>query len=126
MVKAALPHLPEGGAIMAMPGAVPGAAPAAAAKPEAREWKSYIPAVIVASAIFAFIAQPILKWSGIYLPLNWPYSYAFISLILLGLFTKWLQVKILGINEALVPAERTSYKTHPVATKPFRKSDDDK
>lgn len=93
-----------------------------------RDWKSYIKWLTVASGFFAFVAQPGLKWMGIYLPLNWPYTYAFLSLIAMGLFTRWLQVKIWGFEKGLVPAEGSAVRDRisPAVSKPLFKGSDDK
>ncbi len=62
-------------------------------------WKSYLVAIIIASAIFCFIIEPVLKYTGIYEPYTWKYYYSFPIYIFIGLFCKWLMHVILCRQE---------------------------
>lgn len=88
-------------------------------------WKSYTLGVIILSAIIAFVLQPFLKWFSIYLPLSWPYTYAFLSSIVIGLFSRWLLLKIMGgetvANEDMAERRNFSRVIKPAVSKPFIK-----
>jgi hypothetical protein len=93
-------------------------------------WKSYTLGLILLSAIIAFVMEPFLKWFGIYLPLSWPYTYAFLSAIGLGLISRWLLLKIIG-GEAVAyedTAERRNFSRliKPVLRKPFIKDNNER
>ncbi|MEN6348705.1 MAG: CBO0543 family protein [Syntrophomonas sp.] len=59
------------------------------------KWKDYLVALTITSAVFCFIVEPILKYTGIYELYTWKYYYSFPIYILLGLFYKWLMQVII-------------------------------
>ena len=59
------------------------------------DWKNYLVAITIASAIFCFIIEPFLRYTGIYVLYTWKYHYSFPIYILIALFCKWLMHLIL-------------------------------
>ncbi|OIJ22432.1 hypothetical protein BKP45_07300 [Anaerobacillus alkalidiazotrophicus] len=57
-------------------------------------WKSFLAAMIIAAFVFAFIFEPFTVWLGIYELNNWKYIYSFPIYILIGVFLKWLLIKV--------------------------------
>lgn len=60
----------------------------------ATSWKAFIKWMIIVGLVYAFIAEPFLKWINVYKTLNWKYYYSFPIYIGLGLLTKWLVEKM--------------------------------
>jgi hypothetical protein len=63
------------------------------------EWKKYIIALIVLSAIGAFVGIPLAVWFGIYRLIKWSYIYSFIVFICLGVIIKLIVSKIINIQK---------------------------
>ncbi len=59
------------------------------------EWKHFIMAMVIASAIFSFIVEPIFHYAGIYQIFTWTYYYSFPLYILIAAFYKWLMQVII-------------------------------
>jgi hypothetical protein len=57
-------------------------------------WKSFLIAITISALIFSFILEPITAWLGIYEMHNWKHTYSFPIYIFLGVFCKWLIIKI--------------------------------
>lgn len=57
-------------------------------------WKSYLVAITLLAAFFAFCMEPLLVWLGIYVPLIWKPIYSFPVYILMGIFLKWIIGKV--------------------------------
>lgn len=58
-----------------------------------KTWKGYMLGLVIASAVFSFILEPITVWLGIYVIHNWKYIYSFPIYIVIGVVTRWLLVK---------------------------------
>lgn len=63
------------------------------------EWKKYIVALIVLSAVGAFIGVPVAVLIGIYKLLKWKYIYSFIVFIGIGVIMKFIVSKIINIQK---------------------------
>ena len=62
--------------------------------------KPFLIAMIIASAVFSFMVEPIFEYAGLYTTYTWKYYYSFPIYILMALFSKWLmQVIILKQQE---------------------------
>lgn len=48
-------------------------------------WKSYLAASTVMAAVFCFVLEPLIEWSGFYQTLTWKYYYGFPIYIVIGL-----------------------------------------
>ncbi|HBY19468.1 MAG TPA: hypothetical protein DEG71_00335, partial [Clostridiales bacterium] len=59
-------------------------------------FQSFTKAVLIMAVIFAYAAEPLAVWLGIYELTNWRYSYSFPIYIALALFLKWVMTKILA------------------------------
>jgi hypothetical protein len=59
-----------------------------------RETKKFIIAMAVVAAVFAFIAEPLLVWIGIYRLYKWEYFYSFPVYIVMGIFVRWLVLRL--------------------------------
>ncbi|OIJ13620.1 hypothetical protein BKP37_10085 [Anaerobacillus alkalilacustris] len=57
-------------------------------------WKSFLAAMIIAASVFAFVFEPFTVWLKIYELNNWKYIYSFPIYILIGVFLKWLLIKV--------------------------------
>jgi hypothetical protein len=62
------------------------------------DWKKFIIASIGAAAIFSFILEPILSWSGFYEADQWRSIYSFPIYILIPIAAKWLTETITNIQ----------------------------
>lgn len=62
-------------------------------------WKSFLQATLIMAAIFCFILEPLLVWSGFYQLLKWRYYYGFPIYILMAIFIRWLVIKIYALAE---------------------------
>lgn len=62
-----------------------------------RTWKSFIWAVLAASAVFCFIYEPLLVWGGFYQLLKWKYYYSFPLFTALAISIRFIVLKILAI-----------------------------
>ncbi|OPX88102.1 MAG: hypothetical protein A4E53_02259 [Pelotomaculum sp. PtaB.Bin104] len=60
------------------------------------KWKLYAMMIIIASAVFSFIFEPLLVFVGIYEMYYWKYYYSFPIYILIGLFNKWLTQAVIN------------------------------
>lgn len=60
-----------------------------------RETKKFIIAMAVVAAAFAFIAEPLLTWIGIYKIYQWKYIYSFPIYIAMGIFVRWLMQRLI-------------------------------
>lgn len=58
------------------------------------DWNRFIIALIIISAGLAFIGEPLLSWTGVYVLYRWHYAYSFVVYILGTIFAKWLVDKI--------------------------------
>ncbi|WP_156177849.1 CBO0543 family protein [Bacillus sp. SA1-12] len=63
------------------------------------EWKSFIVASIILSAIFSFIFEPLSEWINFYKELKWKHIYSFPIYILLGISIKLLVEKITIVHK---------------------------
>jgi hypothetical protein len=63
------------------------------------EWKNYIIALIVLSAIGAFVGVPLAVRFGIYRLIKWRYLYSFLVFIGLGVIIKFIVSKIMNIQK---------------------------
>lgn len=52
-------------------------------------WETYVPALVITAAVFAYILEPLMISVGVYRILNWSLTYSFFGYIGLGLFLKW-------------------------------------
>lgn len=59
------------------------------------QWQPFLVAIIIASAIFSFIVEPIFQYFGLYKIYTWKYYYSFPIYMLVGLFSKWLMQVII-------------------------------
>jgi len=59
------------------------------------EWKGFLVAITITSAIFSFIVEPMVEYTGIYQTFAWKYYYSFPIYILMGLINKWLMQAII-------------------------------
>ncbi|MFT9497254.1 CBO0543 family protein [Anaerosolibacter sp.] len=57
------------------------------------KWKDFIIANTIVSALFSFVAEPLLILLDMYKPLGWKHYYSFPIYILLAVFSKWLVQK---------------------------------
>lgn len=53
-------------------------------------WKGFIIANIVVSAVFAFLAEPLLVWIGLYELHGWKYIYSFPIYVAIAIVCKWI------------------------------------
>lgn len=60
-------------------------------------WKSFFWALLIASTLFAFVAEPLTVYFGFYQLLKWNYLYSFPIYIVLGLFCRWVVRMIFDI-----------------------------
>ncbi len=58
------------------------------------QWKRFIAALILFSALGAFVVEPFFKWAQMYQPLTWKYVYSFPIYIMLGIGFKGVIEKI--------------------------------
>lgn len=64
-----------------------------------QEWKRFLLAMLVVSAVFAFIGEPLLVWSDIYTLYKWKHIYSFPIYFTTGALVKYLTQWILAHNE---------------------------
>ncbi|MCL6610093.1 MAG: hypothetical protein K6T66_00985 [Peptococcaceae bacterium] len=60
------------------------------------EWKRFLAANILLAVFFAFVAEPAVRWMGIYVLFKWKFIYSFPIYIILALFLKWVMNRILA------------------------------
>lgn len=63
-------------------------------------WRSFIIANIVASAVYSFIAEPLLVKSGIYVILEWQHIYSFPIYFLLAIIFKLILNWIIKVQQS--------------------------
>lgn len=63
------------------------------------EWKKYIITLIVFSAFGAFAVVPLAVWFGTYKLIRWNDTYSFMIFIFMGLFAKYIVIKIMDISK---------------------------
>ena len=61
-------------------------------------WRSYITAMTINAALFAFVAEPTLHYLGMYEMLKWQYYYSFPIYIIIAVSHRWLLEKVLAFN----------------------------
>ncbi len=54
------------------------------------EWKPFIIASVLVSAVLSFVGENILEWVGIYVLLKWENYYSLPIYIIIGILLKWL------------------------------------
>ncbi|GFZ32054.1 hypothetical protein CSC2_25800 [Clostridium zeae] len=59
-------------------------------------WKAFITANIVLSAIGAYIEEPIAIWINIYEPLAWKHTYSFILFLTMTVVCKYITIRLSG------------------------------
>ncbi|MCD8508624.1 MAG: hypothetical protein LRY73_01065 [Bacillus sp. (in: Bacteria)] len=59
-----------------------------------RTWGRFLVAITITAFVFAFVFEPITVWLGIYEIYNWNYAYSFPIYIAIGVFFKWLIMKL--------------------------------
>ncbi|TYS16598.1 hypothetical protein FZC78_11430 [Rossellomorea vietnamensis] len=59
-----------------------------------RTWNSFIKALLVMAACFAFIGEPFSIWLNLVHYINWHYFYSFVYYIVLGISIRFLIIKI--------------------------------
>ncbi|WP_078410630.1 CBO0543 family protein [Priestia abyssalis] len=62
-------------------------------------WKSFSIVLFIMSALFAFVLEPFAEWMSFYKPLNWHSIYSFPGYFLMGMFLKWLVLRIINIQK---------------------------
>jgi len=60
------------------------------------KWKTYTLAILIASAILAFVILPIYMLMGAFVLLKWKYLYSFVVLLIIKILSKWLTDMIVG------------------------------
>ncbi|GAB6158572.1 hypothetical protein JCM39194_17720 [Desulfotomaculum varum] len=65
-----------------------------------KSWRSFLAAGFVMSALFSFLAEPVLVWIGIYQMLHWKHTYSFPIYIIIAVLVKWLTELVLKIQTA--------------------------
>ncbi|MGF7056930.1 CBO0543 family protein [Brassicibacter mesophilus] len=63
------------------------------------KWKSFLLAHILLSSLFVFIAEPMLVWMNIYVPISWKIIYSFPIYIIIAIIVKWFTDKIHKISK---------------------------
>lgn len=63
------------------------------------KWKSFLLAHILLSSLFVFIAEPMLVWMNIYVPISWKIIYSFPIYIIIAITVKWFTDKIHKISK---------------------------
>jgi hypothetical protein len=58
------------------------------------KWRTFSVASVALALLFAFLAEPIVAWLGIYQPNAWSHWYSFVIYILLAFFTRMIVEKI--------------------------------
>lgn len=53
-------------------------------------WKPFIVTLLITSAIYAFIGEPMTIWLGLVQYINWKYFYSFFYYVTIGLIIRWL------------------------------------
>ena len=61
-------------------------------------WINFTIGMVLLSAVFSWIAEPLLEWMGLYQKYTWKAIYSFPNYIWIGLLTKWLVILIFNIN----------------------------
>ena len=61
-------------------------------------WKGFISANIVLSAIFSFLAEPLLVWLGLYEIHGWKFIYSFPSYVAIAIVSKGLTIFLIKIQ----------------------------
>ncbi|WP_057763082.1 CBO0543 family protein [Cytobacillus praedii] len=56
--------------------------------------KSFIIALLITSAIYAFIGEPLSNWLGLVQYDKWKYIYSFFYYVIIGLIIRWLIIKL--------------------------------
>jgi len=59
-------------------------------------WYSYVMTMTVMAAVFSWVAEPALKFMGIYTLITWRYSYSFPLYLIIAVSHRWLLEKILA------------------------------
>ena len=67
--------------------------------------KTYFPAMLVATAVFCFVLEPLLAWGGFFELLNWKYWMSFPVYIAMALLVRLLSVMALNITAKNRPIE---------------------
>jgi hypothetical protein len=60
------------------------------------QWKNFIMANIILSAINSFVLEPLLVWLNLYQPINWHYFYSFPIYIAIPILIRWLTEKLVA------------------------------
>ncbi len=60
-------------------------------------WKSFVPAVIIATCLLSFVVEPALSWGKLYQLLKWKYYYSFPIYIAIALIIRWVVIKLFAI-----------------------------
>ncbi|MFA9560407.1 CBO0543 family protein [Evansella sp. AB-rgal1] len=63
-------------------------------------WKTYSIVLVITSAIFAFVLEPITNWLGIYEIYHWKYTYSFPIYFILGVWMKWTITKVIRLEKS--------------------------
>lgn len=66
------------------------------------KWKTFITAMVITSAVFSFILEPLLVFAGLYQPLTWKYYYGFPIYFLIAVCTKAVVIKFYNIKEKII------------------------
>ncbi len=64
-----------------------------------RSWKCFFAAMTITASIFSFVFEPIAVWLGIYQLYKWESIYSFPIYIVIGVFLKWLMMKVKQLEE---------------------------
>lgn len=64
------------------------------------KWKSFSISMVVLSAVYSFVLEPIFIHLRIYKPVTWNSFYSFPIYIAIGLFVKWSIDKMVDVNRA--------------------------
>ncbi|KJS86160.1 MAG: hypothetical protein JM58_07375 [Peptococcaceae bacterium BICA1-8] len=65
-------------------------------------WKGFIAANIALSALFSFVAEPLLVWIGLYELHGWKYIYSFPIYVAIAIVSKWITGFCIRIQAASV------------------------
>ena len=64
-----------------------------------RGWKSFITAIVLISAVFSFICEPLLEKYGFYVLIKWQFYYGFPVYLSMGILLKMLVDKIKSVTQ---------------------------
>lgn len=70
-----------------------------------RSWRSFLVANVVMALAFAFVAEPLTVWIGIYEMDHWRYAYSFPLYIAKAAFVRWLVEWVTKRRVPAVPAK---------------------